>query len=81
MSREKQPDKKAALLARLQPLIRKLTRVEMGARLGDEWAVKRFRRAGPVIVLAADNPEYEPVSVAPRQAGAMYRITQIIRRV
>src|SRR5581483_8797570 len=38
----------------------------IGARGGDEVTVKRFRRRGREIVLAPENPAFEPIVVAPR---------------
>ena len=37
------------------------------ARIDDEVTVKRFRRRGRQIVLAPENPQFEPIVVDPRQ--------------
>jgi repressor LexA len=39
------------------------------ARIDDEVTVKRFRRRGRQIVLAPENPQFEPIIVDPRQVA------------
>ena len=39
------------------------------ARINDEVTVKRFRRRGRQIVLAPENPQFEPIVVDPRQVS------------